>query len=380
MTDASTTTSTQETSAIGQLPPRSRFDQLIRRTSVNLARLAVIIAILLSGMVLTRETLFGGGTIEVQRIDVPSELADAGYTPQVVAQHLIDRARKIQSNAGTTAEGSSFVGNWSLADFLIPTTGISMRSVAAYLRRDILGLQDILISGEIVYREPHYRLFLRINGLRVHPSCLTAADGEIDETLQGGAEMVLCAADPYILASYYYEKNDLVRVTELIEFILDARRGTDDETRAVNLQGIMLADDRRYDDAIAKYESATVLDPRFAIAYNNWGVALQDKNDFDGAIERYERAVQLDPTYAGPYNNWGNALRGKRDPEGAIEKYAKAVELDPTYASPHNNWGNALRDKGDPDGAIEKYARAVELDPSFAFPYNNWGQRAAGQG
>ena len=76
----------------------------------------------------------------------------------------------------------------------------------------------------------------------------------------------------------------------------------------------------------------------FAPNYNKRGLAREAKGDHDGAIADYNRAIELNPKYAGAYNNRGLAkqARGlasclateaKGDLDGAIADYDRAIEL-----------------------------------------------------
>jgi tetratricopeptide (TPR) repeat protein len=51
-----------------------------------------------------------------------------------------------------------------------------------------------------------------------------------------------------------------------------------------------------YDRAIADYNAALKLDPKFQRAYNNRGAAWRDKGDRARALQDYAEAVRLDPS------------------------------------------------------------------------------------
>ena len=110
-----------------------------------------------------------------------------------------------------------------------------------------------------------------------------------------------------------------------------------------------------------------------SIAYSNRGVAKKAKGDLAGAIADYNRAIELDPKYAAAYYNRGLAKKAKGDLDGAIADYNRAIELDPKLAIAYNNRGIAKEAKGDLDGAIADYNRAIELDPKLAIASNNRG-------
>jgi tetratricopeptide (TPR) repeat protein len=127
------------------------------------------------------------------------------------------------------------------------------------------------------------------------------------------------------------------------------------------------------DRAIADYDQAIRLDPKYAVAYNNRGSAYQDKGDNDRAIADHDTAIRLDPTYAHAYRNRGMAYWAKGDNDRAIADYDQAIRLDPKYAVAYNNRGSAYQDKGDNDRAIADHDTAIRLDPKYAHAYRNRG-------
>jgi len=127
------------------------------------------------------------------------------------------------------------------------------------------------------------------------------------------------------------------------------------------------------DRAIADYNEALRLDPKYAIAYNNRGLAYSEKGENDRAIADYNEALRLDPKYAIAYNNRGLAYFRKGENDRAIADYNEALRLNPKYAIASNNRGLAYRSKGENDRAIADYTEALRLDPKFAMAYNNRG-------
>jgi tetratricopeptide (TPR) repeat protein len=135
----------------------------------------------------------------------------------------------------------------------------------------------------------------------------------------------------------------------------------------------VLRDKGQLDAAIACYDKAIELDPKYAAAHTNLGIVLRDKGQLDAAIACWKKAIELDPKLASAHGNLGNALKDKGQLDAAIACHRKVIELDPKLVVAHNNLGNALKDKGQLDAAIACYKRAIELDPRYAIAHSNLG-------
>ena len=131
---------------------------------------------------------------------------------------------------------------------------------------------------------------------------------------------------------------------------------------------------KQYKQAIADYNTAIDLDPKYARAYNNRGVAYDALGQYEQAIADYNTAIELDhDPLARPYNNRGWAYRNLGQYERAIEDYNTAIDLDPEYATAYNNRGNTYRRLEDYEAALADYGRAIELNPDNARFYNSRG-------
>jgi Flp pilus assembly protein TadD len=68
------------------------------------------------------------------------------------------------------------------------------------------------------------------------------------------------------------------------------------------------------------------LDPKDALAYNNWGVALGNLGKHEEAIAQYRKAVELDPKLTLAYNNLGPLLNHLNRPQQALDLARQAVQ------------------------------------------------------
>ena len=128
-----------------------------------------------------------------------------------------------------------------------------------------------------------------------------------------------------------------------------------------------------HDRAIADYNEAIRLDPKYVFAYNGRGNAYQAKGEHDRAIADYSEAIRLDPKFVKAYYSRGNAYQAKGEHDRAIADYNEAIRLDPKYVLAYNGRGNAYEAKGEHDRAIADYSEAIRLDPKFVLAYNGRG-------
>jgi len=158
--------------------------------------------------------------------------------------------------------------------------------------------------------------------------------------------------------------------TSIIQSSRETRRNV---AIAYYSRGLAYYDKGDDDRAIAEFNEAIRLDPKFAYAYSSRGLAYDHKGDLGHADPDYNEAIRLDPKYAQAYFNRGNAYYQKGEDDRAIADYSEAIRLDPKYAYAYNNRGTAYDRKGDDDRAIADYNEAIRLDPKFAQAYSSRG-------
>jgi tetratricopeptide (TPR) repeat protein len=98
--------------------------------------------------------------------------------------------------------------------------------------------------------------------------------------------------------------------------------------------------------------------------YNDRGVARLNGGDFDNAIADFNKAIEVDPKFATGYFNRGRAYFAKGNNDGAIADCSKALEIRPAYALAHLNRARAYRNKDNFSEAIEDFEKAIDLDRS----------------
>jgi tetratricopeptide (TPR) repeat protein len=120
---------------------------------------------------------------------------------------------------------------------------------------------------------------------------------------------------------------------------------------------------------------STIGDPELksAAAYYNRGVDYYKKGKLERALADFNQALELDPKYASAYSGRGTVYRDKGDLDRALADYTRALELDPKYFINYYNRGIAYKQKGDLDRALADYTRALELGPKYIDAYYHRG-------
>ena len=117
-----------------------------------------------------------------------------------------------------------------------------------------------------------------------------------------------------------------------------------------------------------------------AIANYNRGVSYRNKGDNEKALADYERALKLNPKYANAYNGRANIKADLGDLEGALSDYNRALKFEPKNARFLRNRGLTFVQKGSLSAALADYDRAIPLDRKNELLYYNRGQVYEKQG
>ncbi|MBA7715771.1 hypothetical protein ES703_124829 [subsurface metagenome] len=111
-----------------------------------------------------------------------------------------------------------------------------------------------------------------------------------------------------------------------------------------------------------------------AIVYSDRGRAHAIKDDLDRAIADFNKAIELDPRYAEVYRHRGLVYAEKGDYKAAIADGEQFLKLAPNHPlvpqmrqQLMEEWKKkAYATKSELDYAIEEYTQAIELNPKDA--------------
>ncbi len=127
-----------------------------------------------------------------------------------------------------------------------------------------------------------------------------------------------------------------------------------------------------YDEAIAEFNKAVQINPKFSSAYNNRCDTYRIKKQYQEAISDCTKAIELKPDFADAYYNRGLAYDYSGQYDKAILDYTKAIELNPKEHKAYNNRGVIYSNKKKlDDKAISDYTKAIEINPNYTLAYAN---------
>lgn len=140
----------------------------------------------------------------------------------------------------------------------------------------------------------------------------------------------------------------------------------------VNLGGA-LAEQQRFEEAIALYERAAQMEPGLPEPLINLGVVHHLEKDHAGALNYLRAALERDPENADARVNLGRVLIAAGDLDQAAHHLAKALERAPKHADAHNQMGIVLKRRGRLPAAERHFREAIRLEPDSAEALNNLG-------
>ena len=107
------------------------------------------------------------------------------------------------------------------------------------------------------------------------------------------------------------------------------------------------------------YDEKIAQDPNNPELYNSRAVFKKDKD----AIADYDKAIELNPKYTEAYLSRGETKERLKDYDGATSDYKKVIELDPKNYRAFVDLGSLKHEQEDYPAAEEYFNKAIEIDP-----------------
>ncbi|MCL2776968.1 MAG: tetratricopeptide repeat protein [Polyangiaceae bacterium] len=126
-------------------------------------------------------------------------------------------------------------------------------------------------------------------------------------------------------------------------------------------------DPASFEQAVALYEKAILLDPSLAIAYTNLGNVRFRMGDELGAEELYRRALEIDTRQPEAHYNLGYVLLERGLAKEAVSYFEAAIKSDPRFADAHYNLAMAYESLGDKARARVHWKVYLDVEPAGAW-------------
>ncbi|HEX3357064.1 MAG TPA: tetratricopeptide repeat protein [Tepidisphaeraceae bacterium] len=125
--------------------------------------------------------------------------------------------------------------------------------------------------------------------------------------------------------------------------------------------------------AQAKFEQATVINPKLQMVRAMLGDIYRSQNDYERALEQYEVLANLDPQDAENFYRLGVTYQFLQRVNEAVASYLSALRLNPEDVKSNMNLGLCYLTLNQGSDAIKYLRRATQLQPDFADAWTNLG-------
>lgn len=366
----------------------ARFGELCTSIRGVLSFFLLIVILIAVGLIFFLE--YTRNVVLIESFNVTRELEDHGLNSAVLAAKIADEIELMRRSAIKDVKIPRFSPtlSQSFPDVVIPEAHVSLRSIVQYVR-EVFSRSPTRISGEALVFDKKIRLTVRVtkNDSDTMGSSVDYFEGEqkdLNLLINQAARFIVKENDPYLLASYLFNKNQLDLALETVRYAAfhnpsNLKYHREHDYWIYVLWGSILTAKGDFDGATSKYEEAIRIKPHDPTAYIDWGYSLERARKFDAALAQYQRACGFQNKEAAyGCNNWGYILETRQQYDDAQVKFAEASRLDPELPLPHVNMGKVwyAKDKLSKDNklkAIAEFEKAMGIDPSFADPYNEWG-------
>lgn len=126
------------------------------------------------------------------------------------------------------------------------------------------------------------------------------------------------------------------------------------------------------DQAVAYFDKAIALDPKYFLAYNARGLTMIMKGDLTGATKSFQKCLEINPLFSEARNNLGSVYESQGLTSQAEDEYKRVLadESYPTKELPYYNLARMTYALGKFDDALSYIQKALQSNTRFAMAYN----------
>jgi regulator of sirC expression with transglutaminase-like and TPR domain len=143
--------------------------------------------------------------------------------------------------------------------------------------------------------------------------------------------------------------------------IIAKNEGSPDSYYIYFIRGDLRMGEGNLREAVADYNQAIIINPYYAMAYNNRATALFQLGDPKSALSDFNDAIRLEPKKHKQYNNRASLKASMGDFQGAIIDYNYYLTLEPADGRAYTDRGMARLSQQDSTGACADWKHAMNL-------------------
>ncbi len=117
-------------------------------------------------------------------------------------------------------------------------------------------------------------------------------------------------------------------------------------------------------DSRSLFTHSVAVAPGSPVAHQNLAMALLDDGEVDAALAHYQAALALDPRFAGAYTGLGAVYARQGKPAEARQAFEQALAIAPTLAAAHASLARLLAKEGQLEQARTHLEQAIAAEPA----------------
>jgi tetratricopeptide (TPR) repeat protein len=225
----------------------------------------------------------------IEAFAVPPDLAERGFTGQVVAARMLDNLSALQAQNNSSRAPSSFANNWGNdLKVEIPETGVSIGELNRYLHQ-MLGHQTH-ITGEVVHEGTGLTVTARAGADTAKP--VSGSEADFNALLQEASEAVYARTQPY---RYGVQLLSAGRNAEAMTVLEESTRVGSQIDRAWAHAGLfnVLASRGLIHEALESAQASVALKPDFAWGWFKVSAGHSALGHAEATLEATRKSLQL---------------------------------------------------------------------------------------
>lgn len=145
-------------------------------------------------------------------------------------------------------------------------------------------------------------------------------------------------------------------------------------------EGVVMAQQKRFVDAVKALERATAIDPTNDQAFYNLALVHIELRKFERAKQDLQRAISVNGEIAGYHEKLGTVAMELDDWAGAKSAFEAAIAADPALFKAYYKLAQVHEELDEQQEALQRYTESIQNGPRFLEAYSALGRLYADLG